>query len=382
MEIAISATNPCHLYEMAQALNKLNLLQNYFSGYPKCKLDNTEELSISTYSWRTNVVYGARKYIPKKYRPSDSSLFKWQDDNFDEWVSKKLTTTDFFHAMPGQCIKSFQSAKKLGIKTVLNHATGPMRQTRDLLTEEYRRVGINIENETIYKESLIHQQEEEMALADYHAVASSNVKEQLVEAGIDQETIWVIPYGVDGTVFSPSYDNSYSKTGNDTFKIVFAGMLSVRKGIKTLLDSLDSLDQFNIEMHFYGMQSSETEQDIRNYTGKVPLVFHGNVSRKQLAKEFNKAHLLVLPSFEEGFGLVVPQALTCGLPCIVTEAVGSKDLIDHQENGSIIPTGDSLDLANEISWWITNWHRPKNQVFDWMDSAKILKGYSTGGLKA
>jgi glycosyltransferase involved in cell wall biosynthesis len=61
--------------------------------------------------------------------------------------------------------------------------------------------------------------------------------------------------------------------------------------------------------------------------------------------------VLVLPSLEEGFGLVVPQALACGTPCIVSDRVGARDLISHRENGSIFAVGDSSALAAELRFW-------------------------------
>ena len=83
--------------------------------------------------------------------------------------------------------------------------------------------------------------------------------------------------------------------------------------------------------------------------------------------------MLVLPSLEEGFGLVIPQALNCGAPCIVSDRVGGKDLIRHHENGSIFPSGDKAALAEELIWWHTHWH-PVTELHNWEPpAAAILK---------
>ncbi|MBV8585122.1 MAG: glycosyltransferase [Verrucomicrobia bacterium] len=58
----------------------------------------------------------------------------------------------------------------------------------------------------------------------------------------------------------------------------------------------------------------------------------------QLSEQMRQASVLVLPSLEEGFGLVVPQALACGAPCIVSESIGAKDLIEVRRNGSTLRT--------------------------------------------
>jgi glycosyltransferase involved in cell wall biosynthesis len=79
----------------------------------------------------------------------------------------------------------------------------------------------------------------------------------------------------------------------------------------------------------------------------------------------------VLPSFEEGFGLVVPQALNCGLPTIVSDRVGAKDFVTHHENGSIFPVADAAALAQELVWWSEN-PRAVATRFGWSAPTQIL----------
>jgi glycosyltransferase involved in cell wall biosynthesis len=81
--------------------------------------------------------------------------------------------------------------------------------------------------------------------------------------------------------------------------------------------------------------------------------------------------VLVLPSLEEGFGLVVPQALNCGLPCIVSECTGGKDCVRHRDNGSIFSTGSADALAAELTWWSEHPSRT-NERFTWTPGARTL----------
>lgn len=101
----------------------------------------------------------------------------------------------------------------------------------------------------------------------------------------------------------------------------------------------------------FGTRLSESDADLSSYQGAVPVNFHGPIPRERLAEEFRTSSVLVLPSLEEGFGLVVPQALACGLPCIVSVAVGASDLIRQRENGSVLPVGDASALLDELRWW-------------------------------
>ena len=119
--------------------------------------------------------------------------------------------------------------------------------------------------------------------------------------------------------------------------------------------------------------------DIDAYKGQTPLTFHGAVSQYALAQGFREGSVLVLPSLEEGFGLVVPQALNCGLPCIVSDRVGGKDLVRHRENGSIFAVGNAEELAAELAWWEGNW-RPVAERHGWEEPARRVIEASERGV--
>jgi glycosyltransferase involved in cell wall biosynthesis len=89
--------------------------------------------------------------------------------------------------------------------------------------------------------------------------------------------------------------------------------------------------------------------------------------------------VLVLPSLEEGFGLVVPQALNCGCPSLVSDRVGAKDLIRHHANGSIFPVKDAATLAAELEWWAANPLRVQEN-FTWTSGARALIAASEAAL--
>ncbi|MEA3213634.1 MAG: hypothetical protein QOE70_6691 [Chthoniobacter sp.] len=366
MKISIAATNPCHLFPMARELAGLDALGCYYSGYPKWKLDAGNGLSIRTHSLRTNVVYGLLKFAPERFRPSARSLFLWQDRGFDRWVGRHLAACDFIHGMPGQCLETFRAAKRLGIMTVLNHATGPVREWVRTMEPEYARVGLRVTDACPCDDAYLAREESEYALADWHCAASTVVREQLVAVGIPRERIWLVPYGADLQIFHPQ---GAALPGE--FRLVFAGQVCLRKGIKTLLDALTLAGRPEWRADFFGMVSSEMKVDLAAYRGLTPLTFHGPVSQTELAGAFRRGSVLVLPSLEEGFGLVVPQALNCGLPAIVSDHVGGKDLIRPGENGAIVPVGDAAALTAELIRWAEQPRRVHEQ-FGWTAPARTL----------
>lgn len=346
MRIAISSTNPCHLYDLARELHGMGRLARYYSGYPGWRLDRSEGIPLTARSWRTVLTYGLLR-LPAGLRPASRDLFRWQDAGFDRAVAGVLDGgADILHAMPGQCLETFRVARRLGVATVLNHATAPVRQWLAVMEPEYRRRGLEVADVTPYDSAWIERVEAESALADAHCVASEVVRRQLLAEGVPGERILVVPYGADPRVFHPR-----GARRPDGFRMVFAGQFGIRKGIETLLDALSAANRADWSLDVFGPRLPEAGADLRDYHGRTPVRFHGPVSQSRLAAAFRAASVLVLPSIEEAFGLVVPQALACGLPCVVSDAVGAGDLITHRHNGSVFPSRNAAALADELHWW-------------------------------
>ena len=365
--VSIAATNPCHLYSLARVLARENALGTYYSGYPKWKLPGSEAVPVETHSLRTLAVYGSLRILPPALRPPSGWMFRWQDEAFDRWVSRHLGSVDFLHGLPGQCLQSFRIAREKGIRTVLNHATGPVPSLLRVLKPEYERAGLNVSEVTSWDDEAQRLRRAEMALADYHCVASTIVRDQLIQdEGVAADRIWVIPYGADQDIFYPRHTE-----GPKDFRIVYAGQYTLRKGLRFLLAALAEVGQPDWRLDCYGPQIDSTPPDFAERP-RCPVTYHGAVSARQLARIFRESSVLVLPSLEEGFGLVVVQALNCGVPCIVSDSVGAKDLIEPRKNGSIFPTGDAKALAEELAWWRAHPQGAPTRLYPWEEPARKL----------
>ena len=128
----------------------------------------------------------------------------------------------------------------------------------------------------------------------------------------------------------------------------------VHAAARTFLEALTLAARTDWSVEFFGIMLGEARGDLDTYRGATPLTFHGAVSQQKLANGFRAGSVLVLPSLEEGFGLVVPQALNCGCPAIVSDCTGAKDLVRHRDNGSIFKTENHEALAAELAWWAAN----------------------------
>ncbi len=370
MKLHIAATNPCHVYEMAKELQDLGALGIYYSGYPKWRLRNSKGLSLRTHSLRTCLVYGLLKFVPESLRPASKELYSWQDEAFDQWVARELEVADFLIGIPGQCREAFQAARRMGIRTVLSHATGPMEAVLKIMREEYQRAGLAAETYSPFDEETRRRHEEEYALADFHWVPSRLVMEQLQERGIGVEKIWKVPFGANPQIF-------FSPPSEERSRILFAGQFCLRKGIRVLLQALEQWGG-DRELHCFGPVLEETRRFRESYRGTVKLIFHGPVSQEQLGVEMRKSSLLVLPSLEESFGLVVPQALSCGMACLVSDRVGAKDLIENGKNGEIVPWNSPEAWGEALRRW--EGFRGLSgsiPIYDWKEPALRLRRFAS-----
>jgi glycosyltransferase involved in cell wall biosynthesis len=69
-----------------------------------------------------------------------------------------------------------------------------------------------------------------------------------------------------------------------------------------------------------------------------------------LAEELRRADVLVLPSRNDSYAMVVAEALASGLPVLISEMVGAKDLVTEGKTGWIVPVDDVAALAGRMSW--------------------------------
>lgn len=380
MKISVSATNPCHLFDLAKALHAMDRLGRYYSGYPGWKLAPPAGFPLVTRSARTVVTYGLLR-LPRPLRPPAHRLFRWQDAGFDRAVAQAVGAdpAQFLHAMPGQARETFRTAREQGIGTVLNHASGPVRQQLALVAEEYRRVGIAPEAHHGFDATYFQREETEYALADRHCVASTIVQRQLVAAGVSPDRIWVVPYAADAARFFPPPPGAL----RDPMRVVFAGQVSLRKGLRAAFSALAKLraaQPFTLEL--YGPVAPEMTSTLAPLEHLPWLKLRGPVDQRTLGAVFRGAGMLVLPSWEEAFGLVVVQALSCGLPCIVSDRVGAGDLIEHRRNGSIFPAGDEAALAREIAWWSEHQGAFTPIAHTWELCARRLLDLSTSSSRA
>ncbi len=136
-------------------------------------------------------------------------------------------------------------------------------------------------------------------------------------------------------------------------QILFLGNVMGRKGLHTLLEAA-RLSTFNLQLDIVGSPTSEPEyakqmQEFVTVNGLSSTVhFHGALNNQPLIDKLKNAHVLVVPSSYEGFGIVYLEGMGFGLPAIGTTAGAAGEVIRDGVDGFLIQPGDAHSLATKL----------------------------------
>lgn len=151
------------------------------------------------------------------------------------------------------------------------------------------------------------------------------------------DMISIIGSGFNDRIFKPVFKEDDPKHP----RLIFAGKLAEKKGVMSLLRCLDQIPERPDGMTIClagGSGSREEQDEIIYLAGKCPCQVYlpGRITQEELAVEYGKSDIFVLPSFYEGLPLVVLEAMACGLKVICTDLPGIRDWMDANLPGNQI----------------------------------------------
>jgi len=180
---------------------------------------------------------------------------------------------------------------------------------------------------------------------------SRALKTAAMKFGIKDEHVVVIPNGVNISQFP------YASADEKKLQVLFVGSLIERKGPATLLQAMrlvhQALPGARLVMVGEGDERARLEQTIaaNEMADYVRLV--GTQTQSAVAEFMRESRLFVLPSIEEGQGVVLMEALASGTPCVGTRVGGIPDVIT-EDVGRLVEPGDAPALAEAIRAYLTD----------------------------
>lgn len=165
--------------------------------------------------------------------------------------------------------------------------------------------------------------------------------------GIDPGRVKVVGSGFNHHIF---FDNNKKKP-HDEVRLVYAGKISEKKGVYSLIAALDELgwqrEDFSLRMAG-GFSSDEQRRQIEKLIVESgwDVTLLGLLSQRDLAEEFNRGDVFVLPSFFEGLPLVLAESMACGMNAVCTDLPGIRPWMDANVPGHGIRFVRMPDICN------------------------------------
>lgn len=236
--------------------------------------------------------------------------------------------------------------KKNGKKFILDQSIGhsiEMAKTFKELNLQYPEWVRHINKK---EEKFLELEKFEYDNAPYIVVASTFSKETLIKNGVEEKKIFLNPYGVDLTQFY-----YHPKEIKQKKIFLFIGTVDVRKGIPFLMKCWSKANLQYCELWIVGPVDNAIKQKLEK---EASVKVFGKIINAQLSEIMKQAHVFVFPSFFEGFGLVILEAMASGLPVITTTATVGTDLIENGKEGFVITPGDEEQLIKYLHFFDAN----------------------------
>jgi glycosyltransferase involved in cell wall biosynthesis len=224
-------------------------------------------------------------------------------------------------------------------------------------------------------------------------VLNEPLKEKLVKKGVPEEKLEVIPNGVnveDFNVSEEEVERVRRKYGLEGVVVMFAGTITPRKGVLELMKAAKLLNRRDVLFLVVGNLDLDREyaRRVMEYAKNegINAKFTGFVPYEDLKALYLACDVFVLPSFEEGQGVVLLEAMASGKPLIGSKVGGIPMQIKEGWNGFLVEPGNVKQLTEKLRYLVENEgertrmgrnsRRLAEEEFDWDKvSEKYLKIY-------
>lgn len=267
-------------------------------------------------------------------------------DSFDRRVAASLPRSPGLRAVyayEDAALATFQAAQRLGLQRLYELPIGYWRSARQIFAEEADLRPLWASTLTGLQDSAakLARKDGELELAGTVIVASRFVRHTLESHQACRVPIHVLPYGA-----PPPTSQPLRPPDSGPLRVLFVGSLGQRKGLSYLLEAVALLGDA-VSLTLIGRPTSTTcaplNAALQRHT-TIPSLPHAAI-----LEQMRQHDVLVFPSLFEGFGLVLTEALSQGLPLIATPHTAAPDLIRDGVEGFIVPIRDSAAIAQRLA---------------------------------
>jgi glycosyltransferase involved in cell wall biosynthesis len=269
----------------------------------------------------------------------------WLHDKIVARSLEKLSgQIDVIHLWPCAALETIKAAKRLGIPTVLERPNAHTRFAYEVVAAEHRRIGIvTPHNDYKPNDEVLQREEAEFSACDFLLCASEFAAKSFQDLGYPREKILRHRYGFDEKEFFPTTAPGGSRK---RFTALFVGVDAVRKGLHLALEAwLASSASKDGRFLIAGELTGEFTDRFAENLHHPSIVQLGH--RHDVPQLMRNADVLLMPTFEEGFGLVCAEAIAAG--CVPLASDACTEMCRHMENALVHKVGDVSTLSQQIS---------------------------------
>jgi glycosyltransferase involved in cell wall biosynthesis len=268
-----------------------------------------------------------------------------RDMSFDRYIAGKLPALrgGIFWGFQGSCFESLTAARQSSKIAVCVLATAHAPAAQRILGEEQQlnpEWADSIDNVS-FPDDYYKRLCEEPHRADIVIGASEFTLQTLRDDNVAASKLRLLPLGFE-LAHIPYVEQNVLRKG--PLKLLYAGRVTQRKGIKYLLEAMKQFSPEEVELHIIGFVQGRGAA-FRRYDN---FIHHGPMQQYELFKQYKEFDAFVLPSVFEGFGLVVLEAMAAGLPVITTPNSIGPEVITNGNEGYIVPIRDIDAIADAI----------------------------------
>ncbi len=343
VKVTVSVCGRFHAFNLAQQLLKQGHLYQLITSYPKFEvvkygIPREKVSSVVIKEILNRAWYKMPAFIRNRYDPSYAL-----HELYDILASRALRDPDICVAFSGSAYNIFKKAKRRGAVTVVERGSAHILYQTKIMKDEYGKLGMHPE---LAHPGIIEKELKEYIEADYISIPSLFVKRTFIEQGIPENKLICNPYGVSLIEFKQI------KKEDNKFRVIYAGAMSIQKGVHYLLQAFSELNLPDSELLLVGGVTDEIRPFFKKYEGHFKSI--GHKSQKELYKYYSQSSVFVIMSVQDGFGMVLSQAMACGLPVICTKNTGGEDVLQDGVDGFVIPIKDVTMLKKHLLFLYEN----------------------------
>jgi len=184
---------------------------------------------------------------------------------------------------------------------------------------------------------------------------STHTYDSLVDLGIDEEKIKHLPnpFDVSEVPFKYNVENNLRFNESNDIKLTTVADLRELKGIKYGIKAVAELQSEGVFVEYHIIGDGKESNSLKALADELDIsesvTFHGHLHRQKVLEHLAQSDLFLLPSLEEGFGMVILEAQAAGLPVVATDTGGIPEALNTDAANYLVHPGDSNAIASAIA---------------------------------